>query len=64
MKLKIVADSKHPENTKFVDVETGNELVGIAHAEIIIQPFDIKAILILDDFELEANTDAVLDENP
>lgn len=60
MKLKIISDAKDPSKTRFIDAESGNELVGVVHAEVHIEPFDVKAILILDDFELEIETEDVL----
>jgi hypothetical protein len=32
----------------------------VAHAEVLIEPFDVKAILIFDDFELIAETESVV----
>jgi len=63
MKLKIISDARNPGKTRFIDVESGNELVGVVHAEVHIEPFDVKAILILDDFELDIETeDLAIDE--
>jgi len=65
MKLKIVCDAKNPNLTRFVDAESGEELVGVVHAEVHIDPFDVKAILILDDFELNVEVeDCLIDEAP
>lgn len=62
MKLKITGNSKNPEEVKIVDIATGDELMGVVHTEIHIDPFDVKAILILDDFEFDLETDTVLNE--
>lgn len=60
MKLKIISDAKNPSHTRFVDVDNGDELIGVVHAEVHIDPFDVKAILILDDFEVDIETEDIL----
>ncbi len=62
MRLRIEANSKHPEKTRIYDIETGIELTGVAHCEVILEPFDVKAILIMDDFELQVDTDNIIRE--
>lgn len=52
MRLKIYTDGK-PENTKIMNAKTGEQLTGVTHTEIIIEPFNITAILILNDIELD-----------
>jgi hypothetical protein len=58
MRLKVLVTGK-PEETKIVNAETGETVVGVAHAEIIIDPFHTEAILILQDFAAEIETDKV-----
>lgn len=36
-----------------MNAKTGEQLTGVTHTEIIIEPFNITAILILNDVELD-----------
>lgn len=57
MRLKICTTGK-PNETKIVNAETDEELFGVSHVEVSISPFEVIAILVLNDFE----SDLVVDE--
>jgi hypothetical protein len=58
MRLKISTTGK-PAETKIVDAESGAEVVGVKHVEVSIDPFEILAVLVLNDFEADLTVDKV-----
>tara|TARA_R100000995_G_C3478172_1_gene122208 strand:- start:503 stop:727 length:225 start_codon:yes stop_codon:yes gene_type:complete len=54
MRLKVIYTGD-PSETKILNAETGEHLMGISSAEISIGPYEAYCALVLQDFELEAD---------
>ena len=54
MRLKVIYTGD-PSETKIVNAETGEHLMGISSAEISIGPYQGYCALVFQDFELEAD---------
>jgi hypothetical protein len=61
LRIKIISNG-NPAETKIVNAETGETLVGVVEADVMITPFETTAVLIFNEFEAHIETDNVIEE--
>lgn len=56
MRLKIYTNGK-PEETRITNAETDEVLEGVIHTEVIIEPFNVTAVVLLNNFIADIEVD-------
>ena len=62
MRIRIISTGK-PEDTKIVNAETGETIIGVKEADIMITPFETTAVLVFHDFDSLIETSNVVTDN-